>query len=63
MVWSVPALATGAGKTVRVMVSESWHMVVPLVMVIIYVVVEAGDAVGCEILVALKPVAGDQLYV
>lgn len=59
----VPALAVGEVVfTVTVTVDVAVHPLLP-VTVTVYVVVTLGEAVGCAILVALKPVDGLQEYV
>ena len=59
IIWSAPASAMGCGITVMVTELESTQL--PTDSATVYVVVIEGVAMGCAILVALKPVAGDQL--
>ena len=64
---SVPAFATGNGFTVTTTASVALHPVAPIVVVTVYVATIGVDpeltivTLGFAILLALKPVAGDQL--
>ena len=64
MLWLGPAFTVGCVVfTDTVTVPVPVHPLLALVTVKVYVVVLAGEAIGLAMLLALKPVDGDQAYV